>query len=132
MPRFLENQTDDKKEKLSGGEWLMSRFGKVGCIFLLLMAVVGVLICFTAGTDPIKGYQAPLSTEEYAAEPELLKAELEENVFPHLEGVLDCEVRDGGVAIPLAEDTFVVTRAALLRYFDESLLTLVSREMLND
>lgn len=125
MPRFLETQTDEKKEKLSGGEWLMKCFGKGGCIFLLVMAAVGLVICFTAGSDPIRGYEAPLSTEEYAASPELLKAELEENVFPHLEGVLECEVRDGGVIVTLAEDTFVVTRAALLRYFDESLLTLI-------
>ena len=125
MPRFLENQTDDKKEKLSGGEWLMRTFGKGGCIFLLLMAVVGVFICFTVGSDPIKGYEAQLTTAEYAAQPELLKAELEENVFPHLEGVQDCAVRDGGVTITLAEESFVVTRAALLRYFDESLLTLI-------
>ena len=125
MPRFLENQTDDKKEKLSGGEWLMSRFGKVGCIFLLLMAVVGVLICFTAGTDPIKGYQAPLSTEEYAAEPELLKAELEEKVFPHVEGVVSCDVTDSGVSLTLEHEHFVLTRSALLQYFDESLLTFI-------
>ena len=125
MPRFLENQTDDKKEKLSGGEWLMKSFGKAGCIFVLLMAAVGIFICFTAGTDPIKGYEAPLSTEEYAASPAILKAELEENVFPHVEGVLGCEVRAGGVTVTLAEDSFVVTRAALLRYFDESLLELV-------
>ena len=125
MPRFLENQKDGNKEKLSGGEWLMKTFGVGGCVFLLVMAAIGVFLCFTAGSNPIPGYEPAEGTEYYALHPEALQAELEAEVFPHIEGIVDCQVSGGTVRVTIEHEHFAVARSTLLHYFDESLLELL-------
>lgn len=112
------------KEKLNSRDYLWKTLRPAGCVLVLLLGVMAVYLCFTAGRDPIPGYQPPESTEYYAAHPEELLRELEENVFPRVDGVLAAETEAGAVAVTIAQEHFVVTRSALLRYFDESLLTL--------
>lgn len=127
MPEILEPHGEEK-EKLSNGQWLWKTLKPAGCIFVLLLAVVALVLCFTAGSDPIKGYAPPESGEYYAVHLDELKTELEENVFPNLEGVTGCEVSGGKVAVSIEYDSFSVTRSALLHYFDSELLELIQLE----
>lgn len=127
MPEILEPHGEEK-EKLSNGQWLWKTLKPAGCIFVLLLAVVALVLCFTAGSDPIKGYAPPESGEYYAAHLDELKTELEENVFPNLEGVTGCEVSGSKVAVSIEYDSFSVTRSALLHYFDSELLELIQLE----
>ncbi len=120
-----EEQVRLGKEKLNSREYLWRTLKPAGCIFVLLMAAASLVICFTAGRDPINGYCPPEDTEYYASHPQELKAELEKNVLPQLEGIKKCEAAESGVVITIEQNSFVVTRSALLRYFDESLLELV-------
>ena len=114
------------EEKVTAGEGFVKMLRPVGCVVFLILAVAVTVLCFTAGSDPIRGYEAPEDTVYYAAHLEDLQAELEANVFPHLEGVLESAVTGDKVTVTVAEDHFAVTRSAILRYFDESLLEIVS------
>ena len=90
----------------------------------LILAVLVTWICLTSGRDPIPGYTAPQATEYYAAHPDELAAELEANVFPALpDYTMSADVTDGSVTVTVDSDHFVAGRAAILRYFDESLFT---------
>ena len=93
-----------------------------GCALFLILAVLVTAICLTSGRDPVKGYSAPESTEYYAAHPDDLAAELEEHFFPALpEYEMSAAVTGDAVTVTIDDAHFVVGRAAILRYFDESL-----------
>ena len=119
---------DDKKpteqqESITAGQAFIQRIGPAGMALFLILAVLVTWICLTSGRDPIPGYSAPQSTEYYAAHPEELVKELETNVFPALPEKygLSAAVADGAVTVTAESGYFVTARAALLRYFDESL-----------
>ena len=81
-----------------------------------------ILACFTSGRDPIPGYEPPETMEYYSAHPDELARELEENVLPELEGGIGARVDGDTVTVTVTKDKFVVTRSAVLRYFDSALL----------
>ena len=121
------NDIDREKPRQSNGEWLMKTLKPAGCAFVLLLFVLMLAVCFTAGADPIKGYAPPQDTGYYAAHPDELAAELEENVLPRLDMGSKCMVSVSGnkVRVEIEHDSFVSTRSALLRYFDGELLELI-------
>ena len=106
---------------MTAGEDFIRKIRPIGCACFIILAILVTIICFTAGKDPIKGYSAPQSTEYYAGHLEELKAELEENVFPNIDGVAGCEIDGSVVAVYLEKDDLAVSRSAILRYFDKSL-----------
>jgi hypothetical protein len=91
------------------GQEFVKKIGAAGCILFLVLAILVAAVCVTAGKDPIPGYEA----------------ELEANVFPRLEGVMDSYVEDGRLVVVISRDNFAVSRAAILRYFDKSLFEFV-------
>ena len=106
---------------MTAGQDFIRRIRPVGAALFLLLAVAVAAVCLTSGRDPIPGYQAPQDTAYYAANPAALQAELEANVFPHLNGVRGCREADGKLEIILLGSDYAVTRAAILRYFDRNL-----------
>ena len=123
MEEVQEKRAD--APQMNSREWLWKTLKPAGCVFVLILAVLMILTCFSAGKDPIKGYAPPESGEYYAGHLDELKAELEARVFPALEGVEACRVTGDTLTVEMAHDRFVVNRSALLRYFDEELFTLV-------
>ncbi len=124
-----EKLSDREREKprQSNGEWLVKTLKPAGCIFVLLLGVLALVVCFTAGRDPIKGYAPPHDAEYYAAHPDELAAELEENVLPRLDAECAVAAADGKVRVEIPREGFAVTRSAILRYFDADLLEIVER-----
>ncbi len=120
----LPEHSEEKKPEQSG-QWLWKNLKPFGCILCLLLMVLMLVICFTTGRDPVKGYEAPQSTEYYAGNLTELVSELEENVLPRLEGIVSCELSDGKVAITIEERVFASSRGAVLRYFDSSLFEFI-------
>ena len=109
---------------MTAGEDFVKWLRPAGCALFLGILILVLIICFSSGRDPIPGYAPPHDTAYYAQSAETmeeLKAELEENVFPQLEGVLQCEARGGVLEIQINSEHFAVTRAAILRYYDSSL-----------
>ena len=80
------------------------------------------------GLEPVKDYEAPNSSEYYARSAETMEellAEIDENVLPALEGVIGSELADGKIIVKTTEQEFFKVRAAVLRYYDESLFEFV-------
>lgn len=111
---------------MSSGEQFVKWLRPAGCVLFLAVAVLVTVVCLTAGKDPIPGYEPPRDTAYYAQHLDELQAELEANVFPHLEGVVGCGAAGDTLEVRLAEQTFAKTRSAILQYYDLSLFTFIS------
>ena len=120
----LPEHREEKKSEQSG-QWLWKNLKPFGCILCLVIMVLTVTICLTAGKDPIPGYESPMDTEYYSQNLEEFAAELEGNVFPQLEGIIGWEKGEAKLIITIAEDNFAASRSALLRYFDAQLFEFV-------
>lgn len=110
------------------GEEFVKRIRPIGCAMFLILAILTSAVCVTAGRDPIKGYEAPEDMEYYAQNLQELQVELQANVFPKLDGVLDSRVDDGVLIVEIDSSYFAVTRSAILRYYDEGLFEMVRIE----
>ncbi len=108
--------------------WLWKTLKPFGCILCLVCLAVMLIVCFTGGTDPIKGYEPAESMEYYAADTEALIAELEANVLPRLPAIEALRAEDGKVVVTVDPERFATTRGAVLRYFDEDLLVFEKAE----
>lgn len=119
-----------REEKTSAGQDFVKKIGPWGCGLFLCLAVLVTAICFTAGADPIPGYEAPQDSAYYALHPEALAAELNENVLPRLEDPAHAAVTEGKVLVTVEGPSFVPVRAALLHFFDESNLLFAATQSL--
>ena len=114
-----------EEEKTTSGQWLWKTLRPFGCVLALALMVMALVLCFTAGTDPIPGYESPESDAYYAAHPDELARELAENVLPRLEGEASVSVSGGTVVVSVEPEHYAATRSALLHFFDRSLLEIV-------
>ncbi len=110
------------EEKHAAGQDFVKKIGPWGCALFLGLFVLTTLLCFTAGSDPIPGYEPPESTEYYAAHPEALIEELEQEVFPQLSYDMSVGMVGDQVTVYIAADDLVMGRAALLQTFGHDLL----------
>lgn len=109
------------ESKPTAGQTFVKNIRPAGCALFLILAILVTAVCLTSGRDPVSGYEAPQETAYYAENPEALVYELETNVFPALEYDMAASVANGAVTVTIEDENFVIGRAAVLRYFDESL-----------
>ena len=124
MPERLHPGAPEE-EKPTSGQWLWKTLGPFGCILVLALMAMALVLCFTAGTDPIPGYEVPESSDYYAAHPDELARELTENVLPRLEGEASVSLSGDAVVVSVDAEHYAATRSALLHFFDKSLLEIV-------
>ena len=124
-----EEKAEEKKEiKENTGISFAKKIGPIGIAFFLFLFVVFLVVCFMTGIEPVKDYEAPNTSEYYAQSEETLAelhAEIDENVLPNLDGVVGSEISDGKIVVTTTEQEFFKVRAAVLRYYDESLFEFV-------
>ena len=109
---------------MSAGQAFAKKIGPIGGAFFLLLFVLFLVYCFTAGTNPIPGYESPHDSSYYSQNNTTLaelKTELETNVFPKLEGIKDCQISNGKLAVTIDSVSYAKSRSAILKYYDESL-----------
>lgn len=109
--------------KPTAGQTFVKTIRPAGCALFLMLAILVTAVCLTSGRDPIPGYEAPQTMEYYAENPEALVAELETGLFPALEYDMTANLTGSTVTVTIEDENFVIGRAAILRYFDESLFT---------
>ncbi|MCF0138374.1 MAG: hypothetical protein HUJ66_08435 [Oscillospiraceae bacterium] len=98
-----------------------------GCVLFIIVMVGFLAICFKPAAQPVEGYEAPHDSEYYAGRPEELKAELEDNLFPLLDGVIGCELEGTQLKIVFEEDCFAEAAGSIVYYYDRELFIFEKR-----
>ena len=94
-----------------------------GSGLVVLIFILFLVIAFSSGREPIKGYAPPQDGEYYAQHLDELAQELNDTVLALVDPEASAAVTGETVTVTIPHDTYVTTRAAVLRYFDSSLLT---------
>ncbi len=110
----------EEQEVVSPGAQWAQRLGVLGGVAVLLFSLVFVLTMLTAGPD-IPDHTPAHDTAYYAAHLSELQAELETEVFPHVEGVQFCEEADGKLVIGIRSEDYIETRAVIITLYDRDL-----------
>ena len=113
----------EREEKEHPGFQIVRWLKPFGSGLVILIFILFLVYAFSTGREPIKGYAPPQTTEYYAAHPDELAEELNSVVLPLVDPAASAAVTDNGVTVTIGHDRYVQTRAAVLRYFDPSLLT---------
>ncbi|MDO4815705.1 MAG: hypothetical protein Q4A83_03760 [Bacillota bacterium] len=92
-----------------------------GCVIFILVMIAFFVICFKPATHAVEGYEAPNDSEYYALHIGELKTELEDNLFPLLEGIVDCEEADGQLRVFIKDASFADTAGSIAYYYDKEL-----------
>ena len=109
-----------QEEYVNPGQQWAQRLGVVGGIVVLLFSLTFVLTMLTAGPEKLD-YTPAHDTAYYLQNLDELQAELEQKVFPHVEGVRFCEEADGKLVVGIREKYYLDTRAVIIDLFDREL-----------
>ena len=106
------------------GQEFVKKIKPFGSFLFLLVFVLFLLTCFTSGKNPIPGYKAPHESSYYSQNEKTLaelKTELNANVFPKLNGISNCSISEGKLIVVIEDESFAISRSAILRYYDKDL-----------
>jgi hypothetical protein len=119
MPQIVP--PPDGGEKEHPGFQIVRWLRPGGAALVLLVGILFVVQCFMTGREPVKGYQPKHDTAYYTAHLEALAEELNEDLLPQVDEHARAEAGDTVVTVYLPKETYITTRAAVLRYYDTSL-----------
>ncbi len=105
---------------MTAGEQFVKWIKPAGCVLFLGIFAAFLVICFTAKA-PVEGYTVPHDSQYYAQHLDELKAELETNLFPKLEGIEDCYISGGKLKIIISDAGFEKSNKAITHYYGENL-----------
>lgn len=109
-----------QEEYVNPGQQWAQRLGVIGGIVVLLFSLTFVLTMLTAGPEKLD-YTPAHDTAYYLQNLDELQVELEQEVFPHVEGVRFCEEADGKLVVGIREKYYLDTRAVIIDLFDREL-----------
>ena len=121
MPQVLPTPPEREEHEHPGFQivrWLRP----FGSGLVLLIFILFVVYAFSTGRAPIKGYVPPHDGTYYAQHLDELASELNDTVLALVDPEATAEVTGDTVTVTIPADSFVVTRAAVLRYFDSQLV----------
>ena len=121
MPKIVP--PPDPTEKEEPGAQIARWLGPVGGVFVLLLSALMVVLCFTAGANPVPGYVPPHDSAYYAGHLDELAQELNTNFLPVLDETAHAEAGDGTVTVTASEKEYVPVRGAVLKFYDAALFT---------
>ena len=105
---------------MTAGEQFVKWIKPAGCVLFLGIFAAFLVICFTAKA-PVEGYTVPHDSQYYARHLDELKAELETNLFPKLEGIEDCYISGDKLRIIISDAGFEKSSTAITHYYGENL-----------
>ena len=121
-----ELQAFEETEYVSPGQQWAQRLGLFGGIAVLLFSLVFVLTMLAAGPEKLD-YTPEHDAAYYAQNIDALQAELEQAVFPYVEGIESCEPADNKLVIGIRSSKFIETRAVIIDLFDRELFLFEQR-----
>ena len=120
------NEQIEQREYETPGQQWAQRLGVIGGIVVLLFSLTFVLTMLSAGPEKLD-YTPAHNTAYYAQNLDELQAELEQEVFPHVEGIESCEEVDDKLVIGIRESKYIETRAVIIDLFDRELFLFEQR-----
>ena len=102
---------------MTAGQEFVKMLRPAGCIIFLIIFIAFLVMCFSAGGAPIEGYSVPHDSDYFAEHMDELKAELEANVFPRLEGIEDCEIDGDALTVTIDSASFDESSSAITHYY---------------
>ena len=121
MPQVLPTPPE-REEKEHPGFQIVRWLKPFGSGLVLLIFILFLVYAFSTGREPIKGYTPPHDGTYYAQHLDELADELNDKVLALVDPKASAEVTGDVVTVTIPKDSFVVTRAAVLRYFDSQLV----------
>ena len=122
MPQVLPTPPE-REEPEHPGFQIVRWLKPFGSGLVLLIFILFLVYAFSTGRAPIKGYTPPHDGEYYAKHLDALADELNDTVLPLVDPAASAAVTGDTVTVTIGHDSYVTTRAAVLRYFDAKLLT---------
>ena len=120
MPQIVP--TPDPEEKEHPGFQIVRWLRPGGAALVLLLGILFVVQCFMTGREPVKGYQPKHDAAYYTAHLDVLADELNDALLPQVDKEARAEAGGETVTVFIPHDTYITTRAAVLRYYDASIL----------
>ena len=120
MPQIV--QPPDTEEKEHPGFQIVRWLRPGGAVLVLLMGILFVVQGLMTGREPVKGYAPKHDTAYYTAHLDALAEELNEDLLPQVDQTARAEAGEKTVTVLVPHETYITTRAAVLRYYDTSLL----------
>ena len=120
MPQLVP-PPEPSEEKEHPGFQIVRWLRPWGAALLLLLGVLFVVQSLMIAREPVKGYRSAHDTAYYAEHPDVLADELNRELLPKVDPDARADAGDGTVTVTIPHETFVPTRAAVLRYYDASL-----------
>ena len=121
MPQVLPTPPE-REEKEHPGFQIVRWLKPFGSGLVLLIFILFLVYAFSSGREPIKGYTPPHDGAYYAEHLSELADELNDTVLALVDPKASAEVTGDVVTVTIPKDSFVQTRAAVLRYFDSKLV----------
>ena len=126
MNDALNRDEFPEEEYVNPGQQWAQRLGVFGGIAVLLFSLVFVLTMLAAGPEKLD-YTPEHDAAYYAQNIDALQAELEQAVFPYVEGIEPCEPADNKLVIGIRSSKFIETRAVIIDLFDRELFLFEQR-----
>ena len=120
MPQIVP--TPDPEEKEHPGFQIVRWLRPGGAALVLLLGILFVVQCFMTGSEPVKGYQPKHDAAYYTAHLDVLADELNDALLPQVDKEARAEAGGETVTVFIPHDTYITTRAAVLRYYDAGIL----------
>lgn len=122
MPEILP-PTPEREEPEHPGFQIVRWLRPFGSGLVILIFILFLVYALSTGREPIRGYAPPHDGAYYARHLDELASELNDTVLPLVDPAASAEVTEDTVTVSIPENSYVQTRAAVLRYFDSDLLT---------
>ena len=120
MPQIVQ-PPEPSEDKEHPGFQIVRWLRPGGAALVLLLGILFVVQCFMTGREPVKGYAPQHDTAYYTEHLDALAQELNDDLLPQVDKDARAEVGDGSVTVFIPHDSYITTRAAVLRYYDTSL-----------
>ena len=121
MPQIVQ-PPEPSDEKEHPGFQIVRWLRPGGAALVLLLGILFVVQALMTGREPVKGYEPKHDTAYYAQHPDVLADELNDDLLPQVDKTARAEAGGKTVTVTIPHETFLTTRAAVLRYYDVSLL----------
>lgn len=121
MPQIVQPPEPNENEKEHPGFQIVRWLRPGGAALVLLLGILFVVQCFMTGREPVKGYAAMHDTAYYTEHLDILADELNDRLLPQVDENARAETSEECVTVCVPKDTYITTRAAVLRYYDASL-----------